>query len=524
MRRFSAPCKRFVKVSCATLALTLALPPPLHPPASAQSRPAFNLPSLGDDASDVLSPAMERKIGEQYYRQLRRERSFMDDPELVEYVTGLGARLVAAIPPGAVESRPDIEYFLLQDASINAFAMIGGYIGVNSGLILTAETEAEAASVIAHEIGHLTQRHLARGISRAQRNSSLSLAALALAVLLARSSSGASEALMAGSEAAQVQAQLADSREFEREADRIGMQTLIAAGFDASAAVSFFQRLQRATTVYDTNAPVYLRSHPMTSERIADLQARVRDARYRQREDSIDFHYARAKLRALSDTTAQGLRDSVTLFQQLIKERANDPRLVSALRFGLAHAHLLQRDLPAARAAVGAIGERSSHAMLDHLRARLLIAEGNAKAATTLLEQSTKRFPESRALGYALLEAKQGQGAHAEVANILRDKLTLYRQDPRLYELHAKSLGALGRRTAAHRALAEAYALTGALPAAIEQLQIARRAGDGDFYELSIVDARLCELQAQSVREAEESRGGFAGGRGPVRAERRGCG
>ena len=506
------------------LALTLALPTALHAPALAQARQPINLPSLGDDSADVLSPALERKIGEQYYRQLRRERSFMDDPELVEYVAGLGARLVAAIPPGTVESRPDIEYFLLQDSSINAFAMIGGYIGVNSGLILAAENEAEAASVIAHEIGHLTQKHLARGIAKSERNSALSLAALALAILAARSNPDAAQALVVGSEAAQVQAQLAASRDFEREADRVGIQTLVAAGFDANAAVSFFQRMQRATTVYDTNAPIYLRSHPVTSERIADLQARVREARYRQREDSLDFHFARAKLRALSDISAQGLRGTVTLFNQLLRERANDPRLASALRFGLAHTHLLQRDVPAAHAVANAIAEKSPSAMVDHLRAKLLLAEGNSTAATALLEQSTRRFPDSRALGYALLEAKQGQGAHAEVANFLRDKLTLHRQDPRLYELHAKSLGALGRRTAAHRALAEAYALSGALPAAIEQLQIARRAGDGDFYELSIVDARLCELQAQTAREAEESRGGFASGRVPLRAERRGCG
>jgi len=457
------------------------------------------LPDLGGAGDAVLAPQTERRIGESIMRDIRfRDPNYLDDPEVADYLGALGARLAQ----NAAGARQDFEFFALRDPSINAFALPGGFVGVHTGLLMAAETESEVASVLGHEIGHVTQRHLARMLGQQQQMQLPMLAAMAAAILLGASrpdlAAGAAAAVQAGA----IQTQLSYSRDYEREADRIGFQALEAAGFDVHAMGSFFEKMQRAMRIADDGSmPGYLRTHPLTTERIADVQNRAASLPYRQHPDSAEFQLVRAKLRAASGDS----RGAVEYFQGSVRERRYASE--SAARYGLASALLrarrskeAQAELERARAA-GAVGP-----MIETLAARIRLALGDRAGAAALLGEAHARYPHSRPLLYAHAEALQEAGRNEQAQALLTDSLRVHPRDPRLHQLQAKNYAALGKRLLQHQAQAEVYALQGSLPAAIEQLQIARTAGDGDFYQLSVVDARLKELRAQHSQELKDAK------------------
>ncbi len=456
---------------------------------------AQGLPELGDVSGAILSPQMERRIGEQAMRDIRfREPSFLDDPELTAYINSLGHRLVAANP----EARQDFEFFMIKDSTINAFAMPGGFVGVHTGLLLAAQTESEAASVLAHEIGHVTQHHIARMLGKQEQMSVPSIAAMVVSILAARSNpqvaQGAMTAIMAGN----IQAQLDYSREFEREADRVGFQILHRAGFDVYAMGTFFERLQKFGRLYENNAPAYLRTHPITSERIADMENRAHEFAYRQVPDSMEFQLVKAKLKADQGSP----QEAVAAFEDQLKTRrfASEPGVHYGLAASFARAHDFKRaeaELAALRRLVG------THPMAELLAARIKAGQGDLKAARDIVAASAKQHPNYKPLRYAQVDYQQSLGEHAQALAALGELIKIYPKDAKLFDLQAKSYAATGKRLLQHQALGEAYVLQGALPAAIEQFQLAQRSGDGDFYQLSSVEARLRELR---VRQAEESK------------------
>src|SRR5205085_438326 len=207
------------------------------------------------------------------------------DAEATDYITSLGKRLATQGP----DARQDLDFFLIDDRQINAFALPGGHIGVNTGLLLAAQNESEVASVLALEIAHVTQRHIGRIIAQQKSGTILSLAGMALAVLASRAGSDLGIAAASAAQAGAMQNMLNFTRDHEREADRVGLQTLEAAGFDVRAMPVFFERLQRATRIYEGGAPTYLRTHPVTHERIADIQNRIERLPFRQVPDTIHF-------------------------------------------------------------------------------------------------------------------------------------------------------------------------------------------------------------------------------------------
>jgi beta-barrel assembly-enhancing protease len=451
------------------------------------------LPELGDTSGALLSPSLERKIGEQAMREIRlREPTYLDDPELTEYVNEVGRRIVAA----SREAQQDFEFFLVRDNTINAFAMPGGFVGVHTGLLLAAQTESEFAGVLSHEVAHVTQHHLARLLGKQEQMSIPTLAAVVLGLLAARSRPDVTQAVIAGAGAANAQSQLNYTREFEREADRIGFQYLQQGGFDVTGMGTFFERMQKATRLYENNAPAYLRTHPLTSERIADMQNRAQNAVYKQSPDSVEFHLARAKLQA-----AQGsARDAVAQFSELVRQHRYADE--AGARYGLASA--LARAGDYGRAASEAERVRKlldSEPMVDLLVARIRLGAGNPAGAREVLRSALSRFPNYRPLHYAYVDLLQGMGQHQAAIGWLAELVKSYPRDSRLYSLQAKSYAASGKRLLHHQALAETYVLQGTLPAAIEQLQLAQRSGDGDFYQLSSVEARLRDLRSLQAEE-----------------------
>jgi len=241
------------------------------------------LPDLGDSSQSEMSPLQERRLGENIMREIRADRSYSDDAEITDYLNWLGNKLVAASP----DSRQEFSFFLIMDPQINAFALPGGYIGVNSGLLLTAQSEAELAGVLSHEIGHVVQRHFARMLVAQKESYLISLAALAVGILAARANPDMAQAAIIGAQASQVQSALNFTRANEQEADRVGFQILEKAGLDVQGMATFFERMLRAVRFYETTAPSYLRTHPLTTDRIADMQNRIQNLPYRQVPDSI---------------------------------------------------------------------------------------------------------------------------------------------------------------------------------------------------------------------------------------------
>jgi len=465
------------------------------PPAAAQ----MALPDLGGAADNTLTPQLERSIGAQVMADIRyHDPSYLDDPEVTEYLNLLGGRLVAVAP----SVRQAFEYFAIRDPAINAFALPGGFIGVNTGLIMATASESELAAVLAHETAHVVQRHIARMASEQEKMQIPMMAAMIAAILLGGSRPDLATGAVAAVQGVGVQSQISYTRGFEREADRVGFQILADAGFDPRAMAAFFEKLQRATAVSDDNSvPGYLRTHPMSIERMTDAQNRAEHLRYKQTPDSLEYHLVRAKLRADSGDA----QDEIVTFTGLLRDRRYASEI--ATRYGLARAELRGRQVAAAQAEVDRLrAAKALSRMIDMLAADVRAAAGDNAGALAVLEAARTRYPQSRALLYADVETLLALGRNEQALSTLAEPLRLYKSDPQLRALQAKTYAALGKRLLQHQAQAEVYVLQGSLPAAIEQLELARGAGDGDFYQLSQIDSRMRDLRARNEQAQRDKR------------------
>jgi predicted Zn-dependent protease len=427
-------------------------------------------------------------------REIRADPSYYDDAEATDYINTLGNRLVAH----SSEARQDFEFFLIRDPQINAFALPGGFVGVNTGLIFSAQGESELASVLAHEIAHVTQRHIARMIAQQKQSQVFSIAALAAALLLSRASGQAAEAAAAFGSAGAIQGQLNFTRANEQEADRVGLQILERSGFDPRAMATFFERLQRATRIYETGAPSYLRTHPLTYERIADIENRIRDRSYKQVPDSLEFQLIRAKLKAQLDPPDE----AVTFFETGLKER----RFLSeaATHYGLARSLLRVKNTTRAQKELEALRKVTPASPIVETLA-CEIAQG-AAAALNCFRDASRAYPSYRALVYAHVDALLQAGQPGTALKLVEERLQSITDDYRLYLLQARSYAALNKHLAQHRAQAEAYVRMGNVTSAVEQLQLGLKSGDGDFYQLSSAESRMRELRRVDEEQKREDK------------------
>jgi len=459
---------------------------------------ADGLPDLGERERSGLSVAAERRLGEKIMQDIRRDPAYVEDVEITDYVERLGQRLAGQL----AEARTSFHFFVVRDPMLNAFALPGGFVGVHSGLILAAQSESELAGVLAHEISHVTQSHLARMFGNQSQAQLTSLLSLAVALLAARSNPDVAVGAALSGQAAVIQNQLNYSRDFEREADRLGIDLLEKAGFDTRGMASFFERLLQVGRLYENNAPAYLRTHPLTTERVADMQNRSAQRPLQPAPEGEEFGLVRAKLQAGEGSPAAAVAEFAARLKSGKFAREAE------LRFGYAHALLRDHRLEAAAGEIATLRRLGlASPLLEGLAARLQLERQETDAALQTLRQGTVRFPQSRELTVALIETlleagKVGAGGTAPLAEAIertRRELQLTPGDARLHALQAKAYALQGQRLQQHRAQAEAYLAEGRLEEAILQLDLARQAGDADFFEQSRVDARLRELRQRKM-------------------------
>jgi len=449
------------------------------------------LPDLGDASQAILTPLQERQIGQQSMMQIRASKQYLDEPEINDYLNQIGYRLVE----NSAEPSLGFEFFALDDYNVNAFAMPGGFIGVNSGLLLTAQSESELAAVLSHEIAHVTQHHLARMVAGQQNDSLASMAAIAIAILAARNNSQAAQAALTGMQAHAIQKQLDFTRTHEQEADRIGLDILQKANFSIHAMPEFLDRLQKATRLLEGNMPGYLRTHPVTSERIADIGNRVQKQPYRLIPDSLDFQLVRTKLIGAQKTAPE----AIAYFSDALGAQKHGNPI--AQRYGLVYALLRNNETGRASDELSILLKQvqkdpaaKRNPMIETLAGRVKLAARDGQAALAFYRKAVQDFPQHRALVYDYAELLLDSNQAETAVKLLAERLLRHPSDTRLYDLQARGYAMLGKRFEQHQAQAYSYAWQGRLHAAIEQLELAKQTG-GSFYQASVIESDLRELR-----------------------------
>lgn len=488
-----------------------------------------DLPDMGSSAGALITPAQEAGYGAQMLGELRRLGWTIEDPLLDEWIGHLGHRLAA------YSDRPDqpFTFFLIRDRAINAFATLGGYIAMNTGLVLTAEREDEVAAVLAHEIAHSTQRHIVRSVEAAQKDTLPILLGMLGAVMVAQQAGGdgdATQAAIAGGMALLQQRQINFTRGNEHEADRIGIGVLAKAGYDPMAMADFFARMHRATRSQGDSVPDFLRTHPVTTTRISEAKDRAQRVQSAPRPSlapnslgsigSIDvgavllsapgpdprtFAFARERMRVLG---AANPSEASTEYHQ--RQRGGEA-FTDADHYGMAIADMLSGEADRAVAALESLSARHPDLFwIDLARAEALHRADRHQESEAAFETLLRRLPNSRAvaIGYATALAEHGTREHGQRAmEVLRPQFVSASRDPSFQRSFARAAELAGDIPRAAEAHAEAAFLTGRAEDALNQLQRLKEREDLDYVQRARIEARITamtpivlELRARGVR------------------------
>ena len=465
---------------------------------AAQNVPAGttqNLPDMGDSAGGVVTPEFERRLGQAVMRQVRQSADVITDPEMESYIQSIGYQLVA----NSDDNQILFIFFVIDNPAINAFAAPGGVVGINSGVILNSDTESELAGVLAHEIAHVTQRHMARTYEAASKFSLPMMAAMVGAILLGIANPEAGQAAIAAVAGFSAQYQINFTRANEEEADRVGIQLLARSGFDPHGMPGFFQKLQKTSRYYRGDAPEFLQTHPLTSSRIAESIARAERYPVRKYSNSISYKLIRARLMADS---FESPKEAVKFFETSL-ETGGYPDMESA-RYGYALALTRANDFARAREQLGLLLKDDEENITYLLAAaRLESAQRNFSAAVGIYQEAHKLYPDYWPVvhGYtrALLDAKQPGRARDLIRNYGRN------HEPSLayYDLLSQAEAESGSPAESGIAKAEYYYLTGGTQLAIDHLKFAQRQAELNYYQMERIKARLAQLEYKLTLEKE---------------------
>lgn len=452
----------------------------------------LDLPEIGASTGNILSPEYERRLGQAFLNQIRRQTDIIDDPEVETYIQSIGYRLVAQ----SDNSSQLFTFFVVDDTAINAFAAPGGIVGINTGTIINSATESELAGVIAHEISHVTQQHMARSVEMNQKMSIPLMAAMLGAILIATQNADAGAAALSVVQGTAMQAQINFTRNNEEEADRIGMQLLQRAEFNPLGMPGFFEKLQKNSR-YAAQAPEFLRTHPLTTNRIADALGRVDSSLLRSSyNESQTYKYIRTKMIVKSYSEPSSAIDYYS--NRFEQERYTDDSNV--LKYGLALAYLEDRNFDQARNILDSLLtiEKNNTSFLL-ARAELEVAQGDYDAAVLIYERMDKLFPDYRPviLSYsnALLKAQKPDQAK----EILESYGRYHTPDITYYTYLARAEAESGNVIDSSIAHAEYFFLTGETRIAIELLKdlIRRRNPAPDYYQEEKILSRISQLESE---------------------------
>lgn len=370
--------------------------------AGATSTAALDLPQIGEPADNTLSPAQEKQLGGRVVAELYHEGYTIDDPQLSDYINAIGFQLAGA----SATKPPPLTLFMVQDPRINAFALPGGYIGVNAGTLLAADNESELAGVLGHEMAHITQRHIARAAEDTEVSTIATWLAVIAAIIAGSSDPDVVMGALAIGQGINYQRQVSYTRAHEQEADRIGIQTMAAAGFDPDGMASFFGKLQQEARLYGNGIPEILLTHPLSTNRMAEAQARAAELGKGKpkHQDSIEFGLMRARARVLS---AEMPGEALDYFDREIKSGHD----TLENRYGLAFAQEMQSQIVAAMQTLAPLVERyPKQANIQMLQAELLAQNGRQDAALTAYERMLQLYPRYAPAMLAYAEALMNAG------------------------------------------------------------------------------------------------------------------
>ncbi|MCP3670441.1 MAG: M48 family metallopeptidase [Gammaproteobacteria bacterium] len=453
---------------------------------------SIELPSFGDPSGRVMTPTQERRLGQAFMRNVRKSLKVVSDPLLNSYIESLGMRLVS----NSSDANQPFSFFLVDNKEVNAFAGPAGNIAVFTGLILTTESESELASVVAHEIAHITQKHLARTFDSAERMGIPTAAIMLAAVILgaASNNSDVGAAAAAGIQAGLIQQQINFTRENEKEADRVGINILADSKFDPRAMPTFFTRLGKVNMVYDGHKlPEFLQTHPISKNRMADTLGRAATYPYRQYQDSKEYHLTRAILR---EQQFNDPNQAVKFYSKTLAEGRY--RNAQAQRYGLVRALIRTHKYQEAMKHINLLlnKDRSSVHYLT-TKAEIYSQTSRPKQAIKILQKGLKLNPDNYPLTtyYANALLHNGQAAKAE--RILEQLIKRHPQDTTLNKMAAMAAGKAGHIAQGHYFMAEHYYLSGDLESAQRQLEISLNNSRNDFYISAKMAARLKDIKQE---------------------------
>ena len=471
------------------------------------------LPNLGDGAD--MTPAVERRLGDRIARELYRDPDYIDDPVIMQYVDGIWQSLLAASRlRGELPTQLDDAYawqiLLGRDRTVNAFALPGGYMGLHLGLIAIVANRDELASVMAHELSHVTQRHISRSMSRQSAQAPWLLGAMILGVLAATKDPNAGSAVVVGGQAASAQTQLNFSRDVEREADRIGFAVMTQAGFQPQGFVSMFEKLQQSMRLNDAGGFPYLRTHPLTTERIADMQARVGSGLLLPIVTPPDHAMVSARARLLSNPEVDALRTWVQQLEPGHFEGLSPSAQIGVL-YGATLADLKLRNFAQARSALARLldrvrGDANALEIASLLGAELALAQGNPQQAANAMKGIEGK---GRSVVFMNAQIDTLLSRADRAAQNLQSWIVDHPHDAQAWQLLAIANQAMGRTVASVRDEAEVNIAQMDLDAALSRLKAAQNlvrsgAAGVDHIESSIVDTRVREVQSMLKEQALE--------------------
>lgn len=445
------------------------------------------LPELGTVGSQALTIAQEKLYGDAYIRAIRASLPVVHDPVLENFINLLGHKLVSH----AENVRLPFHFFLIRNPSINAAAFLGGYIKVHTGLFLYAQRESELAAVLAHEISHVTQRHIARSLENTAQNNHLTIASLLGSVILTIANPMAGIAAMQTSLAASIQGKINFTRQNEQEADRIGMQVLYRSGFDPNAMASFFSRLA-AKYRYASKSPAMLVDHPLTPQRIADAQARASQYPHRYIAPNLDFQLAKARISVRFGT--MDADQAYSQYEQQLKTKSYV--LKDAALYGKALALFAQKHYHKSQAIISQLHDRHPQNMfiLD-TQSDLYLALKKNKKAVNMLTRAYARYPDNYVVIMNLAAAYQASKLYAKESKLL----DLYLRDHHSSVLGWQTLTEAYQHQQLHgkakASLAEYFALKGQYHQAIRELQRAEKL-IANKLEKTRIEARIHQFEA----------------------------